>query len=227
MTPDNGNEDTARREATPRESMPGRASATGTPADPASYEPGEAPRQAAGTRASSEAQDAARTGNYDPTRTGQDDPTRTGNYDPTRTGQDDPTRTGQDDPTRTGQDESARARRDDLTRAGADDPTRTARGETPHGDGKGALLSHDVCDKYALRLQHAVGEFVDGPRASVEEADHVLEELTARFTDAVAQRRRTLRTSWQQAGEGESADTERLRLALRDYREVTERLLHL
>jgi hypothetical protein len=56
----------------------------------------------------------------------------------------------------------------------------------------------------------------------VEEADHVLEELAARFTDAVARRRGTLRTSWQ-----ETADTEQLRLTLRDYREVTERLLRL
>lgn len=68
---------------------------------------------------------------------------------------------------------------------------------------------------------------MDGPRASVEEADHVLEELTAEFTDAMTRRRRTLRTTWQAAGEGDAADTEQLRLALRDYREVTERLLHL
>lgn len=89
------------------------------------------------------------------------------------------------------------------------------------------LLSHDACDTYASRMRHAVGGFVDGPRASVEEADHVLEELTAQFTDAMAQRRRTLRTSWEKAGADESSDTEQLRLALRDYREVTERLLHL
>ena len=78
-------------------------------------------------------------------------------------------------------------------------------------------------------MRHAVGGFVDEPRASVEEADHVLEELAARFTDAVARRRRTLRTSWQATGAGENAtaDTEQLRLALRDYREMTERLLRI
>jgi hypothetical protein len=84
------------------------------------------------------------------------------------------------------------------------------------------VLPQDECDKFSLRLRHAVGGFVDGPRDSVEEADHVLEELAARFTDAVARRRGTLRTSWQ-----ETADTEQLRLTLRDYREVTERLLRL
>ena len=75
-------------------------------------------------------------------------------------------------------------------------------------------------------MQHAVGGFVDSPRASVEEADHVLEEVAERFTDAVTQRRRTLRASWQTTGE-DSADTEQLRLALRDYREMTDRLLKL
>jgi len=76
---------------------------------------------------------------------------------------------------------------------------------------------------------HAVGGFVDGPQASVEEADHVLEELAGRFTEAVTRRRRALRTSWQSGGEGTEtgSDTERLRLALRDYREMTERLLRL
>ncbi|MFE3030775.1 hypothetical protein ACFXKY_03920 [Streptomyces canus] len=100
------------------------------------------------------------------------------------------------------------------------------------GTGREArLLPHDECDKLSARLQHAVAGFVDEPRSAVEEADHVLEEVAARFADAVKQRRRTLRNSWQ-AGDGgqnkavSTGDTEQLRLALRDYRELTERLLH-
>ncbi|MEU9365703.1 hypothetical protein AB0D78_40380 [Streptomyces avermitilis] len=101
-------------------------------------------------------------------------------------------------------------------------------GATPH---EAPLLPHDECDKLSVRLQHAVAGFVDEPRAAVEEADHVLEEVAARFADAVARQRRTLRTSWSAAGESGSgghpaADTEQLRLTLRDYREMTERLLH-
>ncbi|MEU3885755.1 hypothetical protein [Streptomyces sp. NPDC029041] len=93
------------------------------------------------------------------------------------------------------------------------------------------LLAHEECDKLGAQLQHAVAGFVDGPRAAVEEADHVLEEIAARFTEAVTQRRRTLRHSWQSVEGGESrsvssADTEQLRLALKDYRELAERLLH-
>ncbi|MFI6372229.1 hypothetical protein [Streptomyces sp. NPDC050546] len=102
---------------------------------------------------------------------------------------------------------------------------------TPREGKHAHLFPHDESDKLGVQLQHAVAGFVDGPRASVEEADHVLEEIAARFTEAVAQRRRTLRHSWQsvESGEGKpvsSSDTEQLRLALKDYRELAERLLH-
>ncbi|MFH9707163.1 hypothetical protein ACH4MW_09890 [Streptomyces luteogriseus] len=123
---------------------------------------------------------------------------------------------------------------DSTDRLGAEAP----RGD--HGTGpdkvgsaknRAHLLDHDDSDKFGSQLQHAVAGFVDGPRAAVEEADHVLEEIAARFTEAVTQRRRTLRHSWQsvEGGEGRSvssADTEQLRLALKDYRELAERLLH-
>ncbi|MFH9062941.1 hypothetical protein ACH4GM_17225 [Streptomyces coeruleorubidus] len=100
-----------------------------------------------------------------------------------------------------------------------------------HGTHGTHLLPHDESDKLVSQLHHAVAEFVDAPRAAVEEADHVLEEIAARFTEAVTQRRRTLRHSWQsvEGGEGKpvsSGDTEQLRLALKDYRELAERLLH-
>jgi hypothetical protein len=92
------------------------------------------------------------------------------------------------------------------------------------GSGNGSLLPHDESDKFSLRLQHAVTGFVDEPRSAVEEADHVLEEVATRLTEAVTKRRATLHGSWQSKG---SDDTEQLRLALRDYRELTERLLHI
>ncbi|MFJ2930152.1 hypothetical protein ACIPIU_34685 [Streptomyces massasporeus] len=130
----------------------------------------------------------------------------------------------------------------DLPGTGRHDTDRLG-GEAHHGDhgtgpdkvgsakNRAHLLGHDDSDKFGSQLQHAVAGFVDGPRAAVEEADHVLEEIAARFTEAVTQRRRTLRHSWQsvEGGEGRSvssADTEQLRLALKDYRELAERLLH-
>ncbi|OPG01461.1 hypothetical protein B1R27_36970 [Streptomyces sp. GKU 895] len=104
-----------------------------------------------------------------------------------------------------------------------------AAGREAHG---GRLLADEQSEKLAGQLQHAMTGFVDEPRAAVEEADHVLEEITSRFTEAMTQRRRTLRQSWQGADHGDgkhngSGDTEQLRLALRDYRELTERLLKL
>ncbi|GAB2750482.1 hypothetical protein [Streptomyces bullii] len=116
----------------------------------------------------------------------------------------------------------------------ADDGTAGSPARDGRRDGQGStgaqLLPHEECDQLAARLQHAVAEFVDRPRDAVEEADHALEEIASRFTDAVTQRRRTLRRSWQSADAGggkptTSTDTEQLRLALRDYRELAERLL--
>ncbi|MEU0069375.1 hypothetical protein ABZ027_07510 [Streptomyces sp. NPDC006332] len=105
------------------------------------------------------------------------------------------------------------------------------RGETGgHGS---PLLPRDECEKLSQQLHHAVAGFVDGPRDSVAEADHVLEEAAARFTEAVTQRRRTLRGAWHSTDGDDggkpatSTDTEQLRLALRDYRELADRLLRL
>ncbi|MFJ4627351.1 hypothetical protein [Streptomyces sp. NPDC088847] len=97
----------------------------------------------------------------------------------------------------------------------------------PQDAENGSLLPHDESDKFSLRLQHAVTGFVDEPRSAVEEADHVLEEVAARFTEAVTKRRATLHGSWESKGSDGADDTEQLRLALRDYRELTERLLHM
>ncbi|MGW0943678.1 hypothetical protein ACWD4O_14180 [Streptomyces sp. NPDC002623] len=116
--------------------------------------------------------------------------------------------------------------------------TRTA--PVDHG---GPLLPDDEGKRIALRIRHAVVGFVDGPRDAVVEADQALEELAARLTEAMDRRRRTLRRSWQPTAGAEdrpataatpaatpaatTVDTEQLRLALRSYRELTERLLRL
>ena len=107
-------------------------------------------------------------------------------------------------------------------RAGTPD---TQRAGTPDA-GSHELLAHDATDTLARRLQHAVSEFIDEPRDAVAEADMVLGELAEQVTEAVEQRRRSLRTSWQ-ASTDDTADTEQLRLALRDYREMTQRLLRI
>ena len=147
------------------------------------------------------------------THTGVGKNTGTGTGMNTGTGTGTHTGTGMNTGTGTGADTG--------TGTGAEAGTRHNGDRTPDVP----LLPHDDTDTFEARLRHAVAGFVDAPNDSVQEADHVLEELAARFTDAVTERRRTLRGSWRTDG-AEAADTERLRLALRDYRELAERLLH-
>ncbi|MEU2502543.1 hypothetical protein ACPC36_08355 [Streptomyces pseudogriseolus] len=95
------------------------------------------------------------------------------------------------------------------------------------------LLAEDTCDRLSAQLRQAVAGFVDRPRDAVEEADLVLREITERLTDALTERRRGLARNWKTPASGDpgkgdaapAADTEQLRLALRDYRELAERLL--
>ncbi|MFJ6914780.1 hypothetical protein ACIQUX_12555 [Streptomyces sp. NPDC101133] len=118
---------------------------------------------------------------------------------------------------------------DGITPAPAPAPSATATPQAPPGADRPLLPPADS-DRLGERLHHALAGFVDAPRASVEEADRVLEEITARFTEAVTHRRQTLRASWREPGEGAGApstDTEQLRLALRDYRELAGRLMRL
>ncbi|WSB84230.1 hypothetical protein OHA60_10900 [Streptomyces cellulosae] len=120
-----------------------------------------------------------------------------------------------------------RAPRPEGTRAGTGD-------HAGHHGPDSRLLADDTCDRLSAQLRQAVAGFVDRPRDAVEEADLVLHEITERLTDALTERRRTLMQHWKTPASGDpekgdaatAADTEQLRLALRDYRELAERLLH-
>lgn len=110
------------------------------------------------------------------------------------------------------------------------DDTGRSRSEGRDSDGHAPLLAAEEAEKWEAQLRQTLAGFVEEPRSAVEEADRTLEEIAARFGEAVNRRRRTLRTSWQNGEEnvpGHGTDTEQLRLALRDYRELADRLLHL
>ncbi|WP_181359269.1 hypothetical protein [Streptomyces sporangiiformans] len=87
------------------------------------------------------------------------------------------------------------------------------------------LVPQGERDELTLRLQQALNNFVDSPHKAVEEADAVFDDIATQFTNTLTERRRVLRASWQD--QDTDAQTEELRLALRQYREITERLLHM
>ncbi|MGW0632882.1 hypothetical protein [Streptomyces sp. NPDC002758] len=87
------------------------------------------------------------------------------------------------------------------------------------------LVPQGERDKLTLRLQQALNTFVDSPRQAVEEADTVFADAATQFTNSLTERRRVLRASWQD--QDTNTQTEVLRLALRQYRKITERLLHM
>ncbi|KAB8167801.1 hypothetical protein FH609_010075 [Streptomyces sp. 3MP-14] len=90
------------------------------------------------------------------------------------------------------------------------------------------LFEAEAADALRAEVKGAVAGFVDDPKRSVARADAALDEAVARLTDELARRRRALRDGWQ-AGEGgagsEGPTTEDRRTALRDYRDLVDRLL--
>lgn len=125
-------------------------------------------------------------------------------------------------------------RPDPATRRGPQRP-RTGPARTPHepaADGNdpdrtphSALLLQGERDKLTRALQQALSSFVESPRQAVEEADSVFDEAVTRVTETLVERHRVLRASWRD--KGTEVQTEELRLALRQYRETTELLLHI
>ena len=87
------------------------------------------------------------------------------------------------------------------------------------------LLPSDEQDKIVQSLGHALNTFADTPREALEEAESAYDEATAQLVNALAERRRLLRAGWQD--QNPDAQCDDLRHALRQYREITQRLLHI
>lgn len=92
-----------------------------------------------------------------------------------------------------------------------------------HATGPEPLLPSDGREEIAHRLGHAVNTFADSPREALEEAERAFDEAAAQLMNALAERRRALRAGWADL-DHETQSTE-LRFALREYREITGRLL--
>lgn len=101
----------------------------------------------------------------------------------------------------------------------------TGRERTDRAPGTSPLVAPGERDKLGARFQQALSSFVDHPRRAVEEADGVVDEAIGHLTEGLKDQLRALRGHWQP--EAATDDTEELRLALRQYHELTQRLLHL
>ncbi|MFC8361604.1 hypothetical protein ACFUIY_17275 [Streptomyces griseorubiginosus] len=89
--------------------------------------------------------------------------------------------------------------------------------------GPAPLLPSDGREEIARRLGHAVNTFADSPREALAEAEDAFDAATAQLVNALAERRRVLREGW--ADLDPATHSTELRFALREYRELTGRLL--
>jgi predicted transcriptional regulator len=110
----------------------------------------------------------------------------------------------------------------DQTRAqqSSDQPPRRPEHRSAAPD---ALLPSAERDAVLDRLRKAINTFADTPREALEEAEAAFDDAAAHLAHALAERRRALHESWQD--QDPEAHAEELRLALRQYREITQRLL--
>ncbi|MGW1451997.1 hypothetical protein ACWCO3_27525 [Micromonospora sp. NPDC002411] len=83
------------------------------------------------------------------------------------------------------------------------------------------LLDADTAQGFRDRWRDVQLRFVDDPHAAAGEAQSLVEEAIQALSSALAAQKNTL-GGWQDAG---SADTEQLRMAVRNYRDFLDRVL--
>ena len=99
----------------------------------------------------------------------------------------------------------------------------TGGGETsgPDGDERERLIPQERTDEYTARWDALKGGFVDEPRQAVAEADQLVRELLDELQEVF----RTQREGLEQGLDADQTSTEDLRVALRRYRSLFDRLL--
>jgi hypothetical protein len=85
-----------------------------------------------------------------------------------------------------------------------------------------AFLPNDRMDDLRRRWADLQAEFVDDPRASVQEAHAMVAEIVNELTERFSNERASLESQWNR---DEQPDTEDLRVALQRYRDFFNRLL--
>lgn len=87
------------------------------------------------------------------------------------------------------------------------------------------LLGADERADVTQRLLHALNTFSTSPLEALEEAETAFDEAAAQLMSALTERRRALHEGWH--GQDPETQGEELRHALRQYREMTQRLLRM
>jgi hypothetical protein len=85
-----------------------------------------------------------------------------------------------------------------------------------------ALFAQDEAQNLRSRWEKIQIAFVDEPRESVQQADELVATVIQRLAQMFADERGRLEHEW---GKGDSVSTEDLRMALRRYRSLFDRLL--
>jgi hypothetical protein len=115
----------------------------------------------------------------------------------------------------------------DQEAAGGTAATQANGGELMPGDvpeqPMGALFDATAADDFRDRWQRLQMRFVDDPRGAADEARALTDDIVSALRDALDERRSSL-SGWQAARTG---DTEELRVAVRRYRDLLDRLLGL
>lgn len=83
------------------------------------------------------------------------------------------------------------------------------------------LLTSTSSEAFLDRWSDVQNTFIEDPQRSVTEADALLTEVLTAYQQAVEQRREQISSAWS----GSSSDTEKMRLALLDYRDVITAML--
>ncbi|MBW8487129.1 hypothetical protein [Actinomadura parmotrematis] len=140
---------------------------------------------------------------------------------------------------RTGEDRNDDDRTDDRTdeyadetsadapaEASAETSTETAAGipSDPAGESPiERILDPAEADRFKDRWHDLQSAFVDDPGDAVQRAGDLTDEVVDALTQALAKHKATLDDSW--TGGDSPSDTEKLRLALRGYRQFLDRIL--
>lgn len=107
-----------------------------------------------------------------------------------------------------------------------DEPVTTAGtiadGNAVQDDDRAALIANADSTRFRDRWHDVQAAFVDDPRRAVHDADVLVAELMQTLSATFADRKQALDGQWQQ---GDEAQTEDLRLALRGYRSFFDQLL--